>query len=222
MKWLDSPEHMLVELLGVRLNRPQPAIVENWRAVIALARQSRTVALLHQVVKDRIDLSDDLRRELLGLGQRSFVETTAAAQALSAVAKALESVHWLVLRGPALGARLYTDLALRPFGDLDVLVAEHDVESTLKALQQIGYTFPVGALAEDYYRRYHLHFELVRPGPPVTSRLELHWASLPTLLSRGSCQRRPCCIRSDAASQPMARRCQAAAPCCRGTPWRSP
>lgn len=175
--WLGSSEQALVTLLSHHLGQSaNETLIADWQAVLTLARQNRAVALVQTTLTDQMDVPESIRQELRQRARKSFVETTASAQALGDIAVALSGISWSLLRGPALGARLYDDLALRPYGDLDVLVTPNDVDRASQALRAIGYSLPATALAEAYYRHYHLHLELIRPGPPITSHLELHWA----------------------------------------------
>ncbi len=105
----------------------------------------------------------------------AMAETVARCAALEAVRNTLCDIPWLLLRGPVLGAALYGDVFLRPFGDLDVLVAEEHVVDVLRRLDEAGATPPAGALADAYYRRYHLHVQRYLPGPARPVLAEVHW-----------------------------------------------
>lgn len=90
----------------------------------------------------------------------------------------------VVLKGPLLGERLYPDAALRPAGDVDLLVDPGEMESTRRALEQLGFQ------AEGPWRYHHLrllrgdeHVELhdaasSGPGTEIPAR-PLIEASLP-------------------------------------------
>jgi len=55
-----------------------------------------------------------------------------------------EGIESLVLKGLALGLRYYDDLAIRPMGDVDLLVRPEHVTTTWRILEDLGYeTLPV-------------------------------------------------------------------------------
>ncbi len=78
------------------------------------------------------------------------------------------------LKGPLLGERLYGDAALRPSGDLDLLVSLADFERAASALGEAGWRSEEGAPAR-YLRRHHQHLTFSRPGAPA---VELHFRAL--------------------------------------------
>lgn len=77
----------------------------------------------------------------------------------------------VALKGPMLAQRLYPRPADRHSVDLDLLVAERDLDRALAALEASGWDRESGPLAE-YSRRHHHHLQLQRPG---ASPLELHF-----------------------------------------------
>jgi hypothetical protein len=167
----------LIHLLGERLGA-EPASLESldWADLIDLARRNRVAPLAQAALAGRAGVPETVRTELLAAARRSFVETSLTAQALRDIVPALGALPWVVLRGPVLGASLYGDLMLRPFGDLDILVAPECVAEAAAALRSIGLRLPERDLPEAYYRRYHLHLRLVRPGQAGPVAVELHWA----------------------------------------------
>jgi hypothetical protein len=93
--------------------------------------------------------------------------------ALEAALSALlaRGVEVCPLKGPVLADRIHPDPALRPAGDLDLLVAEDRLEGALSALEADGYRREEGFRAQ-YERRHAHHVTLLHPErPPV----ELHF-----------------------------------------------
>lgn len=78
-------------------------------------------------------------------------------------------------KGPALGERLYGNLALRQAGDLDVLVAVSDQRRAKVLLMERGYAprHTLGAGGEAFMFRSRYSEEYARPDG---LRVELHWA----------------------------------------------
>jgi hypothetical protein len=75
------------------------------------------------------------------------------------------------LKGPLLAERIYPEGALRPSVDLDLLVAEHDLERATSALEAAGWQTQAGPTAT-YSRQHHHHLQFQREGQPP---LELHF-----------------------------------------------
>ena len=81
------------------------------------------------------------------------------------------NVPVVALKGPLLAERLYPEGALRPSVDLDLLVAEDDLERAVAALEGAGWRADSGPTAV-YARQHHHHLQLRREGQPP---LELHF-----------------------------------------------
>ena len=92
--------------------------------------------------------------------------------ALPAVLQALAGVTpVIVLKGAALGTTLYSDPALRPLHDLDLLVTAARCDAAVSALVALGYrAIPLvgaAAAAVEYHRRLE--------HPALRTVIELHW-----------------------------------------------
>jgi hypothetical protein len=96
---------------------------------------------------------------------RLWYRRLAAAQEEVLGACEAAAVTAVVLKGPLLGERLYSDPALRPSADLDLLVDGEDMEPTCRVLEELGFR------AEGPWRYHHL--KLVRGDEHV----ELHDAA---------------------------------------------
>lgn len=96
-----------------------------------------------------------------------------AQSALDEALRALESaaVPVVVLKGPVLGERLYSDPRMRLSADLDLLIACNDLARATQALETIGFRAAQESQAR-FLRRYHYHIVLSRSCPPV---IELHF-----------------------------------------------
>lgn len=96
----------------------------------------------------------------------------------------------LALKGVALAAPLYGDIALRPMNDLDLLVRREHLQSAAQALISLGYQpfYPqhLGLAGwVDAALNHHLH---LRGGSSRNLILELHWS----LVAGESDRRSPC------------------------------
>jgi hypothetical protein len=90
-------------------------------------------------------------------------------QALSGLAAA--GVPCVVLKGPPLSERLYSDPTMRLSSDLDLLVSPGRLDEATAALEAIGYRAET-APPDGYYRMHTHHVFLFRPHSPV---IELHF-----------------------------------------------
>jgi hypothetical protein len=83
----------------------------------------------------------------------------------------------VVLKGAALTATVYRNLALRPMGDVDLLIRRDDLSEVEKLFERFGYT-----LEDDYrehkewYRTHHYHLTFRRKiTAAFTMYCEVHW-----------------------------------------------
>ncbi len=80
-----------------------------------------------------------------------------------------------VLKGLSISANVYGDPAMRPGGDIDVLVRQRDVTVCMDILETIGIgAFWPNLMHDDYYARHHLHQQ--RSTPDLKIWYEIHWA----------------------------------------------
>ena len=82
----------------------------------------------------------------------------------------------LPFKGPVLAASIYGNLALRQFGDLDILIREQDAERAREILLSNGYRrfTQISAAHAAAFHRARKVYELVRQDEKVL--VELHWA----------------------------------------------
>ena len=106
----------------------------------------------------------------------------AMARELSGIAQLLESegVRFAPFKGPVLAASAYRDLALREFGDLDILVASADVRRARSALQGRGYSLhtPLDPVQEETWLS-SAHYELPLVDAARGFMVELQWRANP-------------------------------------------
>jgi hypothetical protein len=80
-----------------------------------------------------------------------------------------------VLKGLSVSANIYGEPAMRPGGDIDVLVRQKDVNGSIAILDEmeIGQNWP-NLMDDRYYERHHLHQQ--RCTPDLRLWYEVHWA----------------------------------------------
>jgi hypothetical protein len=91
---------------------------------------------------------------------------------LEGVLRALDEhkIPVIVLKGSALAETVYASGALRPMGDIDLLVQTDHVSRAEDTLVYLGYRLPVGTRDAPRERNYHVRYTIDR-GIPV----EIHW-----------------------------------------------
>lgn len=96
-----------------------------------------------------------------------------------------QNLPLLTYKGPVLAQRYYGSLALRRFGDVDLLVPREELERATDLLREQGYV-PMRTLSDDEEETWHdaqLGYELYHEEKRVV--VELHWALLNRTMDAG-------------------------------------
>ncbi|MEP7069988.1 MAG: nucleotidyltransferase family protein, partial [Usitatibacter sp.] len=121
--------------------------------------------------------------ELWGCHESLARRNAAMAAELLCIVDALEAnaIPCLPYKGPALAQSAYGDLALREFGDLDILVAPADLMRARTLVQALGYTsrYPLAPPQEAALLRSGMHYHLVLDRSAGEWMVELHWRTDP-------------------------------------------
>ncbi|HET7134077.1 MAG TPA: nucleotidyltransferase family protein [Gammaproteobacteria bacterium] len=90
-------------------------------------------------------------------------------------------IRALAYKGPTLALRAYAELALREFGDLDILVPRAQVQRARDALCAAGYVreYPLEPAIEEAFLDSQAQYHLVVRAPGEGPLVELHWKSDP-------------------------------------------
>lgn len=144
-----------------------------------------TAAIDHRVIgacvlalnEERLILAERDAGSLRDAHAVAALSTALAARELPAVAAATEeatSSPAIVLKGPAISDRLYPDPGLRPYNDLDLMVARESLEEAKTALSAIGYEARIQF--RPGFEVAHGHtLDLVRPVGRKSVHVEVHW-----------------------------------------------
>ena len=129
--------------------------------------------LLHAVKSQGCRIPDDVLRDV---EQQLTFERLAQSRLVAALVDAWSAleraeIRAAVLKGPVLGSRLYPAKVFRPSSDIDLLVAESDLDRAAEALSGISYQLDANA-TEAYYRQNHHHVHVRRAHSPT---IELHF-----------------------------------------------
>jgi hypothetical protein len=89
-----------------------------------------------------------------------------------------EKIPLIILKGGALGVTIYPDIALRPMGDLDLLIAPDAVECATRALIEQGYV-AYAEMAHGFANRFSVAQAFFKKGNRP-SQIDLHWHAFTT------------------------------------------
>jgi Uncharacterised nucleotidyltransferase len=152
----------------------------DWARVIAIGKSNRLLPLLNRVLAatGQLGVLPAEVRQMLEVDASARNEAAAhMGQALQrylrlAAARGLDTV---VLKGLSLSVNIYGDPAMRPGGDIDLLVRRHQIGQSLAILDEMGLGRWWPNLLDDaYYDRHHLHQQ--RCTPDLKIWFEPHWA----------------------------------------------
>lgn len=151
----------------------------SWNSLIATAEQHGIASLLYKHVKDHgAEIPKESKRLLQSLYLRNRRANTIRNRAVNEIVEAYggEGIDLLLVKGIALCNFVYSEIALRPMRDIDLLVRKSDLERAQAILVELGYRPAEDhAIPDDYY---HLvPMEKVIDGLPVG--IELHHNLLP-------------------------------------------
>jgi hypothetical protein len=159
---------------------PQAPAGLDWARVVAIGVANRMQTLLN-----RIFTAAGLPPGLPGPASHALhVEADKLAEASAAMSAALraylhraaeEKIDTVVHKGLSLSINVYGNPAMRPGGDIDLLVRKDRVEAALNILEEIGVgQYWPNLLDDRYYARHHLHQQ--RSTEDLKIWFEVHWA----------------------------------------------
>ena len=90
---------------------------------------------------------------------------------------AAQQIPVILLKGAALAEAVYGNIAVRPMGDLDLLVRREDVPAALAALHAAGWEAFDAEARDGLTLAYEVEIALQKPGP-IPVMLEIHWGLL--------------------------------------------
>ncbi|HET9588909.1 MAG TPA: nucleotidyltransferase family protein [Anaerolineales bacterium] len=150
----------------------------DWPRLAQILTQNRMSVLSMQIFQ-RVDpvIPADARGLLHEQADKYERAAAKLGSALTAYLKSAETagIETIVLKGLWLCEKVYGNPALRPGGDIDILVRRKDVDACLGLLarQGIGEFWP-NLLKDEYFARHHLHQQ--RCTPDLNIWFEIHWA----------------------------------------------
>ena len=174
--------------LGVIIDLIQAGI--NWERLIRLAESHKVLAVLSRGINC---LPENLLPETIVKLSHDFVKTNllnnlSATQKLLEIVRLFEqdSIQCIPYKGAVLTQMLYSNLALRQFGDLDIIVAKQDLDKAIALLIQNDFfqIWPKKSLTflqERSHIENKYNFTYYRAADRLI--LELHWGVTPKYIS---------------------------------------
>ena len=159
----------------------------DWREIVASAAAHRVLPLLHANLKKHLpeaiphDLFAEMRERVLRNGMSNLALLGKLIEVVALLRQ--DGIEALAFKGPVLAEKVYGNIGLRTFADLDLLVARHDLPRIVTLLLGHGFRLDIDLSEEQYHKlaeRNH-HAVMIRDGVPV----ELHWELSGRYFSRG-------------------------------------
>lgn len=138
---LATRERLLQGLRGEGV----PGLSEaEWGEVIELAQRHGVTPLLHRSLRDRyadLGVPEPIRSRLRDTFRLTGIRNTRLLAQLHGILKALREVgiEVVVLKGAHLAELVYEEVALRPMGDVDLLVRSEKLRAARSVLLALGY-----------------------------------------------------------------------------------
>lgn len=186
-----SPElRLLLACARARLRDPDRAEVAaaidagvDWSRFVGLARWHGLRPLVDRHLAGEGRVPRGVKVELWGEAAAVARRNGVLARELARVVNSLDAqaIRCLPYKGPTLALQAYGDVALREFGDLDILVAAADIPRARSALCAGGYApeYALGPEGEAALLRTPSQYHLVLRSREHGHMVELHWKSDP-------------------------------------------
>jgi hypothetical protein len=124
-------------------------------------------------------VEESLRLDYYGVARTNVLRFHRLEEVLRGLAEA--GIDVILLKGAALAQAVYSNLALRPMGDFDLLVHEEDVEGAVRVLAALGYTQSHGEFRPGFILAFRNQLMLHKAGDAETRPIEIHWRLLAPL-----------------------------------------
>jgi len=121
-------------------------------------------------------VSDEIQSKLKDLYNHYLVRNMIQFKELDTILDAFEKegVDVIQLKGAWIAKNYYPDPALRPMGDLDLLVRKEDLKRAKECLVKNGYELAEGPAEDDWEKR-HFHFPYIKNTQLSPTLVELHF-----------------------------------------------
>jgi hypothetical protein len=148
----------------------------DWEQLSQVVTENRLAPLLYQAVRDQGLVPAEVEAALRAVRDTNAVRDSLMQRELVQILGSLEQagVAVIVLKGAALAHTVYGDLALRPMGDLDLLLHAADVPVALQILAGLGFQPDCIAARPGADLAYESQVMVRKPGR-IEILVEVHW-----------------------------------------------
>jgi len=155
----------------------------DWKRVVLTARRHGLIPLLQRTLAGLrpSGIAPSTLEHLRTLSEAIRFQNLVKAKALVDTLRTLEGagIAAIPYKGPALAVFLFKDLALREFGDIDLLIAQRDAVRAKRALLQRGYTAQRRVSDRWDWAWALMYQEFVLSGPQHRFDVDLSWRAGP-------------------------------------------
>ena len=159
--------------------------VENWEKVLKYAEWHELTPLIcHTLIDSGCSLSSAMSEHLVSEVRKNTQNNLLLTAELLRIMRALlaENIRAIPYKGPVLAASTYGNLAMRGSCDLDILLAEKDVQRTLSMMLELGYRgeYSLTPAQEARYLRTTCEYNFLHESN--RAQVEIHWQVVPAKL----------------------------------------
>jgi len=178
---LTASQNCIINILRKRLhNHNNILLIEktvDWEEVVSFCIRQRILLICYNIFKSAPDqIPKDILSKCKTLYHQNSIRVIRLSKELIQVNRALSTVNIqsILMKGIGLSQILYNDFAVRPCGDIDLLVQPKDLSSVHKILFQRGYIDLLDwhPLRKKIYQYYSHHYQFYHPQKMII--LELH------------------------------------------------
>src|SRR6185436_20160130 len=152
-----------------------------WEEIISQGLRLGLASQLHSFAAPKPGIPPAARQRLQELNLRQAGDGVAVHEQLREILQALNrvDVSAIVLKGAALAAGIYQNIATRPMKDLDLLIRKDKLPLAEATLAALGYRPQESHRSRAWYASEHHHLvPMTCAGKPLD--VELHWSIIPT------------------------------------------
>jgi hypothetical protein len=152
----------------------------DWDVLVQKSISHGVASLLHSYLEDqdsRRKVPDEVSRRLKSIYYGNALRAVRAEQQLVYLLSRMAGagIDAILLKGLYVAGTVYNNVALRPTGDIDLLIRRNDVRAVDSILGEIGFALPKGSLPLAYYLRAHFHVMYRNASEADSIPLEIHW-----------------------------------------------